>query len=63
MVQKVRHYHSISPVILGLPCVMVGPDDLAFGFSYFSMGLAFKNRKTRFKKNPTSCKGHKDRGL
>lgn len=43
-VQKVRHCRSISPVILGLSCVMVGPDHMAFGFSYFSMGLAFKNR-------------------
>lgn len=35
MVQKVRHYHNRSPVILGLPCVMVGLGDMAFGFSYF----------------------------
>lgn len=37
---------TVSPVISGLTCVCLGAISLAFGFLYFSMGLACRNQRS-----------------
>ena len=39
---------TVSPVISGLTCVCLGTMSLAFGFCYFSMGLACRNQRSIF---------------
>lgn len=39
---------TVSPVISGLTCVCLGAISLAFGFRYFSMGLACRNQRSIF---------------
>lgn len=47
---------TVSPVISELTCVCLGAISLAFGFCYFSMGLACRNQRSVFLKIREVCK-------
>lgn len=47
---------TASPVIPGLTCVCLGAISLAFGFRYFSMGLACRNQRSIFLKISEVCR-------
>lgn len=46
---------TVSPVISGLTYVCLGAISLAFGFSYFSMGLACRNQRNIILKISEVC--------
>lgn len=46
---------TVSPVISGLTCVCLGALSLAFGFPYFSRGLACRNQRSIFLKISEVC--------
>lgn len=46
---------TVSPVISRLTCVCLGTLSLAFGFPYFSRGLACRNQRSIFLKVSEVC--------